>query len=418
MWYDQSMLKILKYFFVIGLITFSALLFFYSEQIKNLSDQIASKPYDARSIMSSSPIANEDSDVGVFDPTFDPKNFDVPYEIKEVASGLFVPWSIAFTSENRALVTERNGVIREMVNGSIGKNQLIKFNDVKTSSEEGLMGLAVDPDYQSNKYLYTCYAYSNGSDLADKVVRLIDKGTTIEVDKVLLDKIPAASNHAGCRIKFGPDGMLYVTTGDATDKNIAQDLNSLGGKILRINKDGTPTSDGPFEDSEIYSYGHRNPQGIDWTANGELLESEHGPSGFDGPPGGDEINLIHAGGNYGWPNVSHDKTDSKYQTPLQVFTPAIAPGSLMVYKGDLFPQFKGKVFVGGLKGEGLYMISFENNSYKKVSDISKIAEANFGRIREVVEAPNGEIYFTTSNRDGRGTLRDLDDKIYKITVKK
>lgn len=409
------MMKILKYLLVIIAITCAALLLFYSEKLKNLSDQIASKPYDARSIMSPN-MAIQDSTARL-DFSTEARNKEVSYEVKEIALGLFVPWSIAFTSENRALITERNGVIREMVNDIIGKNQLIKFNDVKTSSEEGLMGLAVDPDYATNKYLYVCYAYNGSNGLADKLVRLIDKETTIEVDKTLLDEIPAASNHAGCRVKFGPDGFLYVTTGDATDKNIAQEIKSLGGKILRLNKDGTPTSDSPFENSFVYSYGHRNPQGIDWTEEGLLLESEHGPSGFDGPPGGDEINLIRAGGNYGWPMVSHEKTNPKYQTPLQVFTPAIAPGSLMVYKADLIPQFKGKVFIGGLKGEGLYVISFENNSYKKVSDVSKIAEVNFGRIREVVQAPNGEIYFTTSNRDGRGTLRDADDRIYKITVK-
>src|SRR3990167_8399664 len=189
-------------------------------------------------------------------------------------------------------------------------------------------------------------------------------------------------------------------------------MNSLGGKILRLNKDGSIPNDNPFEDSPIYTLGHRNPQGIDWTAGGLLLESEHGPSGFDGPPGGDEINKIMASANYGWPIVSHEKTDPKYISPLQVFTPAIAPGSLMVYKSDLIPQFKGNVFVSGLKGEDLYMISFEDNSYEKVKEVMKISEIDLGRIHDVVQAPNGEIYLTTSNRDGRGALRSNDDKIY------
>ena len=159
--------------------------------------------------------------------------------------------------------------------------------------------------------------------LADKVVRLIDGNDSIIIDEVLLENIPAARNHAGCRIKFGPDKRLYITTGDALDEDIAQDINSLGGKILRMNQDGSIPVNNPFENSLVYSFGHRNSQGIDWTANSILLSSEHGPSGFDGPPGGDEVNKINEGANYGWPIVSHEDIDPRFITPLEVFTPQL-----------------------------------------------------------------------------------------------
>lgn len=394
--------KILQYFLLLVLFILTSLGIYYFDFLKNVSDQLSnSDAFVPTSVVTSS--QNENSS-------------ETSYKIVEIANNLFVPWSIVFTSNERFLVTERNGNIKEVVNDNLNKTALLKLEDVETGGEEGLMGLAVDPNYDDNKYLYICYAYNSQDGLADKVVRLIDNQTEIIEDEILLDNIPAATNHAGCRLGFGPDGKLYITTGDAIDKNIAQDVTSLGGKILRINKDGSIPSDNIFNNSAVYTLGHRNPQGIDWTENEILLSSEHGPSGFDGPPGGDEVNIVIPGANYGWPIVSHEKTNPEFISPLKVFTPAIAPGSLMVYTSDLFSQFKGKVFLGGLRGEGIYILTFKSNSYREITDFSKISEINYGRIREVVEAPNGEIYFTTSNRDGRGTLREDDDKIYKITI--
>ena len=408
------MIKFLKPILLIIALVLTCLGLYFFEEIKNISDQLANSDMFVAEKIASPAARNDSPDADTTEKTDTAQS--LPYEVAQVATGLFVPWSIAFTSENRFLVTERNGSIKAVVDDVLQEKVLLQFEDVETGSEEGLMGLAVDPAYAVNKYLYACYAYEKDGALVDKVVRLFDAENSITLDKVILDDIPAASNHAGCRVKFGPDGMLYVTTGDATDRLIAQDLNSIGGKILRINKNGSIPADNPFSNSPIYSLGHRNSQGIDWTEQGYLLESEHGPSGFDGAPGGDEVNFITSGANYGWPIVSHEEIDPEFMTPLEVFTPAIAPGSLMVYKSDLIPQFKGNVFIGGLRGEGLYMMSFKDEFYKEVETTVKIDEVNFGRIREVVESPTGEIYFTTSNRDGRGTLRAEDDKIYKITL--
>lgn len=341
-----------------------------------------------------------------------PKN--VPFGIERVAGGLFVPWSIVFISDDRILFTERTGAVREIENGKLKSDPIFVFKDVSTKSEEGLMGMVLDPNFEKNNYIYACVAYPKKEDLFDKVVRLREDDKSFVADKTLIDEIPAAQFHAGCRLRFGPDGYLYITTGDATDKRIAQDTNSLGGKILRIVKDGSIPSDNPYQNSPIYSLGHRNPQGIDWDPLSQnLFSTEHGPSVFDGPAGGDEINLIQKGENYGWPKVSHEESADGLISPLAVFTPAVAPASGMFYKGDLFPQFKNHFLVGLLKGEGILDVELSSDRTKVVS-YQKLSEINIGRIREIAESPSGEIYFSTSNKDGRGTVRDGDDAIYKF----
>lgn len=341
----------------------------------------------------------------------------VSYIIESVATDLFVPWSIVFPSEDRLLVSERRGQIREIINGVVTPEPLHIFPEVSSIAEEGLMGLALDPDYLTNQLLYACLAYDAGGALQVRVIRLKDRGTIIDRDGIVIDTIPAARFHAGCRLGFGPDDKLYITTGDATEKQIAQDLNSLGGKILRINTDGSVPTDNPFEGSYIYSYGHRNAQGIDWHPESNvLLSTEHGPSIFDGPAGGDEINRIIAGGNYGWPLVSHDNTAPGLIDPLIQFTPATAPASAMVYSGRVFPQWKGNLFYGGLRGEGVYRIAFTDAKATSVATVERLPE-QFGRIRDIVEGPDGLIYFSTSNRGGRGTIQQGDDHIYRIVPK-
>lgn len=343
----------------------------------------------------------------------------VEYEIESVAEGLFVPWSIVFTAPNRIVITERNGKIRVIEDGKLVAQPLLTFPEVSATSEEGLMGLEIDPQYAQNKYLYTTLAYRKGDGLAVKVIRLVDEGRTVKQDKILLDDIPAAQNHAGSRVKFGPDSKLYVTTGDATEKKIAQDVTNLGGKILRMNSDGSIPSDNPFPNSYVYSYGHRNPQGIAWhPVSHALFETEHGPSVFDGPAGGDEVNIIDAKANYGWPIVSHEKHKDGMIDPLLVFTPAVAPASAMFYTGDIFPQFKNNFFFGGLKGSGIYRVVLVSDNLRKVERYEKLPGIDKGRIRDIIQGPDGFIYFSTSNRDGRGKTQTGDDHIYRLVPKK
>lgn len=382
------------------------------------------------------------------DPTPDVKNSETPgggdsgpvdYVVEEMVRGLEVPWSIEFASENRILVAERPGRVREIVDGELKAEPLMVFDEVHSQDEEGLMGLVKHPDYETNGWLYVCLAYEKTppnsplvrgrfTQLVDKVVRFVDPRSSKaklseESLALIIDDIPAARFHAGCRLKFGPDGKLYVTTGDATDKDLAQDLGSLAGKILRLNDDGSIPDDNPFPNSPVYSYGHRNPQGITWDSEGRLWQTEHGPSVFDGPAGGDEVNLIVAGGNYGWPLVSHERKQSGLISPKLIFTPAEAPGSAMVYggyspatPGVALPQFAGNLFFGALFGEKIVRIVFDEVNPEKIAKFESLdlKGVNPGRIRDVVEGPDGAIYFSTSNRDGRGEVRDGDDKIYRL----
>lgn len=336
----------------------------------------------------------------------------VQYVIEEVAHGLTVPWSLVFTAPNRMLVAERPGRIVALVDGKINAAPLYTFTEVATNGEEGLMSLALSPNYVTDKLVYAAVAYESGKTSFVKIVTLRDASTALELDRVIIDKIPAAQYHAGTALAFGPDGKLYVSTGDATDRAQAQNQQSLSGKILRLNPDGTIPTDNPFGNSPVYSFGHRNPQGLAWL-NGYLYESEHGPSIFDGPAGGDEINVIADGKNYGWPLVSHNKLKEGTEPALRVFTPAEAPASLLAYTGTAIPQFTGNLFFGALKGEGLVRLILDQTNPPKVVAVEKIA-TTYGRIRAVAQGPDGAIYFSTSNRDGRGVPTKADDRIFRI----
>lgn len=341
----------------------------------------------------------------------------VDITVEPFVKDLFVPWSILFTSPDRMLVSERSGSIRVVEQGQLRDTPLITFPEVSTQTEEGLMGLAADPSYQTNKYLYACLAYpqEDGEALTNKVVRLVDQGTTATIDRVLLENIPAARYHAGCRLRFGPDNKLYITTGDALEKETAQDLGSLGGKILRINTDGNVPEDNPFPNSLIWSYGHRNPQGIDWYPGTDVLyATEHGPSTFDGPPGGDEVNIIKKGANYGWPLVSHEQTKEGMVDPKLVFTPAEAPGSGTFYSSKVIPQFTNNFFFGALRGRGMIRVIISESNPEEIVSYEKMKEVDIGRVRDIAEGPDGFLYFASSNRDGRGDVRDGDDTIYRI----
>ncbi|KKS17030.1 MAG: Quinoprotein glucose dehydrogenase [candidate division WWE3 bacterium GW2011_GWA1_41_8] len=339
------------------------------------------------------------------------------YTVETVVGGLFVPWSIVFTSEDRILVTERNGNIRIIEKGKLLTTPMITFPEVSQISEEGLMGLALDPDYNSNKFIYTSYAYGPSNNIKVRVVQLRDEGNTATVQKTVIDNIPAAKFHAGSRLKFGPDDKLYITTGDASQKALSQNQSSLAGKILRLNTDGTIPEDNPYPDSPVWSLGHRNPQGIDWhPVTKELWQTEHGPSGNDGPNGGDEVNIIYKGGNYGWPVVSHNNSSAGMIDPILVFTPAEAPASGMFYAGNLLPQFKNNFFFGNLRGMGIIRVIPDVSGSGENPQYEKLLYNEYGRIRDVVQGPDGAIYFSTSNKDGRGNPSSDDDRIMRIVL--
>ena len=341
----------------------------------------------------------------------------VPYAVETVVEGLVVPWSLVFTTPERILITERPGRVRVVENGVLQSAPLRTFPEVSSDSEEGLMGMTLDPNYAENKFVYLCVAYEKNGQTIDKVVRVTDTGAALVDDFIVIDDIPAARFHAGCRVRFGPDSLLYISTGDATKKESAQDTSSLAGKMLRIQADGGIPVDNPISNSPIYSLGHRNPQGFDWhPLTNTLVVSEHGPSGNDGPGGGDEINVIEKGGNYGWPVVSHEKSQSGFISPVLLFTPAVAPASGMFYRNSVFPQLTNTFLFGALRGEGIIQVIFDPNDGNRVLSYQKLAGIEAGRVRDIVEGPDGTIYFTTSNADGRGKLRVGDDKLFRLVA--
>ena len=329
--------------------------------------------------------------------------------LETVATGLQVPWSIAFTSPVRMLVAERPGRVRAIENGKLRAEPLLTLTDVVARGEAGLMGLAVHPQHASNGFVYLCYATERNGDMQDVVARYRDTGTALVEPRTILSGIPAARFHAGCRLAFGPDGMLYVTTGDAGDRPLAQDPTTLVGKILRVTADGAAPPDNPFPGSPVWSLGHRNPQGIAWDpASGLLFATEHGPSGGDGGNGGDEVNVIDRGKNYGWPEIHHDERRSGMESPLVQYTPACAPASAAIWHGDLW--------FGCLRGERLQRVVLDGEDRRKVAGQEEYFEDELGRIREVMVGPDGALYFSTSNRDGRGRAADDDDRIFRLAA--
>lgn len=340
----------------------------------------------------------------------------INFRVETIVSGLQVPWSIVWAPDGQMLFTERAGRVRVFANGQLRLEPLFTVPDVEPSGESGLMSIALHPQFATNHLLYLSYAYK-GDGQRVRVARYRETETGLTDRKAIIDNIPAAQFHAGCRVRFGPDGKLYVTTGDATQRELAQRLDSLAGKTLRLNDDGTVPSDNPFVGQqnarpEIWTYGNRNSQGIDWEpATNLLFETEHGPSGFDGPGGGDEVNILERGKNYGWPIIHHKQTREGLESPLLEYTPACAPASGVFYRGSTFPQFRGNFFFGCLRGERIIRVVLDG---RRVVTQENLLEGKYGRIRDVAEGPEGAIYFSTSNRDGRGSPARDDDRIIRL----
>ncbi len=323
----------------------------------------------------------------------------LPQSTEEVvAENLKVPWEIAFLPDNTMLVTERSGTLKHITSATTS----INVEGVFQRGEGGLLGMALHPNFKDNNYIYLYSTTQTANGLTNRVERYVYKNEKLSDRKAILENIPGANNHDGGRIAFGPDGFLYIATGDAENTANAQDRNSLAGKILRIKDDGSIPSDNPFKNA-TYSYGHRNPQGIAWDSTGQLWSTEHGPSGAQ--TGYDELNRIEKGGNYGWPTIKGD------QAKEGLITPVLNSGADDTWAPAGLAYYRGLLIFSGLRGESIYSTAVTDG---KVGALTNYLRKKYGRIRAVVAGPDGSLYITTSNTDGRGSAKTGDDKIIKI----
>lgn len=338
--------------------------------------------------------------------------------VEVIARGLDTPWAIDFAPDGRMFLTERPGRIRVIENGQLQPEPWMIVDSVEVG-EGGLLGLALDPQFAMNRYVYVAYTYrSPDGRLQNRLARLREDPVTRRgvFDRVLLESVPGNSNHDGGRVKIGPDGKVYWTMGDAGNASLAQNLASLNGKILRLNLDGTVPADNPFAGSYVYAYGHRNPQGLAWQpGTGLLYETEHGPSGS--PCCRDEVNLIEPGRNYGWPIIMGDQTAAGMVSPLIHSGDTItwAPsGATFVTQGP----WAGSMLFTGLRGQTLYRLTLDPNDPRRVVSFERLLVQQYGRLRDVVEGPDGLLYVLTSNRDGRGNPMPDDDRVLRLTVRR
>jgi len=323
--------------------------------------------------------------------------------VSVIAKGLEVPWSLAFLPDGSLLVTERPGRVRLITReGVLLPEALFTLHVVqKIQGEGGLHGVAIHPDFVKNSFVYLYFTYANqGAKSFNRVARYTFQQNTLAQEKIIVDQIPGALFHDGGRIKFGPDRYLYITTGDAQEPSLAQDKNSLAGKILRVTEDGTPAPGNPFN-TMVYSYGHRNPQGIAWDKSGKLWETEHGQNATD------ELNLIEAGNNYGWPTIKGNEVKDGFISPIiQSGSETWAPGGAS--------YLDGSVYFVGLRGQALYEAKLSGNTAMVKIHLQK----ELGRLRDVIVGPDNMLYIATSNRDGRGIPGVGDDKIIRVNPTK
>lgn len=345
------------------------------------------------------PEDGEDTEAEI--PENTPEITATPELIQSLVQNLNSPWEIAFLPDGTILITERGGNLVVLDGDEESK---ISIADVYEQGESGLLGLAVHPNYDDNRLIYLYLSYATGGGIRNRVESYHFADGQLSDKWILIDDIPGAGNHDGGRIEFGPDGLLYITTGDAQNPDSAQDINSLSGKILRLTDDGSIPSDNPFN-NPVYSYGHRNPQGLAWDEEGRLWSTEHGPSGIGS--GYDELNLIEMGGNYGWPVIQGDQTRDGMISPIlhSGGNETWAPGDLEI--------IDGQAWFTGLRGTTLYSVPLDKINPES---LNRNFANQFGRLRAIRLGPDGLLYVGTSNRDGRGSPSEIDDQIFKIDI--
>ncbi|MCB9762828.1 MAG: PQQ-dependent sugar dehydrogenase [Alphaproteobacteria bacterium] len=331
----------------------------------------------------------------------------VEVDVEVVTSGLTIPWGVAFLPDGAMLITERDGLLRRVEADGTLAGTPVATVAVSASGEGGLLGIALDPEFESNRAFYLYYTSDDGGS-HNQVERwtLAESGLAASADRVILDDIPAGLYHNGGRLRFGPEGALYVTTGDARTPGNSQDMGTLAGKILRVEPDGSVPADNPDPSSPVYVSGVRNSQGIDWRDDGRMVITDHGPSGELGRTGHDEINVAEPGFNLGWPEVYRCDEGEGLHPPSMTWQNAMPPGGHAIYRGTEIPEWQGDVIIGvmGFNSPNqphLHRITLSDDGNVTLSETYLRGE--YGRLRDVLMGPDGGLYVTTSNCDGRGT---------------
>ena len=334
-----------------------------------------------------------------------------------VTTGLDTPWDLVWGPDGMIWVSERRGRVSRVDPANGRRTTVGEVGGVAEGGEGGLMGIALHPDFAREPWLYAMHTYSSSNGTRNRLVRLRWDGSTLGSQQVLLDNIPGAGIHNGARVVVGRDRMLYISTGDAGDASDSQDSTSLGGKILRLDLDGRIPGGNPLR-TPVWSWGHRNGQGlVVHPGTGTLYETEHG-SGDN-----DEVNVSRRGGNYGWPNVRgvcDDAQETAYcrehnvVEPLTTWTPTVAISGADLYLSERIPDLRGALLAVALNGRALWKLRLSADGMR-ITDREPILAGVYGRLRDVMVAPNGDIYICTSNRDGRGSPADGDDRIIRLT---
>lgn len=336
-----------------------------------------------------------------------------------VVDGLEVPWGIAFLPGGDWLVSERPGRIRLVHDGTLVPRPVATI-PITARAEGGLLGIAAHPRFETNRWFYIYYTAGNGDQSRNRVERWVLSADhrSATMDRVIVRDIPAARFHDGGRIHFGPDGLLYIGTGDSTEPDLAQDRDSLAGKILRVTDAGAIPDDNPFPQSPVYILGVRNVEGFDFGPDGLLYVADHGPSGELGRTGHDEISVARAGDNLGWPVIYGCERHAGMVTPLLSWRDPVPPGGAALYRGDALPGWNGDLLVASLGARHLHRIELSATAPATMTAhaayLTGDPPAGLGRLRVATSGPDGAFYLTTSNCDGRGTCPPGKDKIVRL----
>lgn len=327
-------------------------------------------------------------------------------EVDTVFTGLDIPWEIIYGPDDHVWTTERKGIVSRI--DPIAKTKTVILNITSTvyqNSESGLLGMALHPDFATTPEVFLAYTYGSFSNIREKVVKYTYNGVSLVNEVILIDNIIGNTTHNGSRITILPDNTLLFSTGDAQNQAFPQDVNELNGKVLRVNLDGSIPLDNPYPGNPVYSFGHRNIQGIVQHPNGKIYVSEHGATTDD------EFQLLEVNRNYGWPNVEGFCDPGGEQTfcdannvmePMVAWTPTIAPSDMVYYENPIFPEFDGRVLMSVLKDKKIVALELSGDG-NSVVDEDHYLTNQFGRLRDICVGPNNEIYLATNGASWTNT---------------